>query len=292
MSVDSKFINLATILCMSFGLACRGSAWEDDAHLSDVMSVLQQGDEYANSSQLDNPWWQCRMTESIDPSASRVDVGVTELLCLTVANSAKVNVARYVPLIRETAVDEAVAAFDWTRYAETMWADTSDPVGSSLTVGGGGTRYLDDNWTLNAGTRRRLTSGASVDFSQQLGHQDNNSTFFIPDNQATSRIVLGFTQPLLRGRGKYYNTSLILLANINVNTASQEFSRQLQTQLLEVARGYWSLYLERAHLAQKLKLYLRTKKIYDQIEVRQKIDAQRTQLVSDDELHLIRASRN
>ena len=250
--------------------------------MNEILDELRFNRLQSQGKQIDRPWWQVKTTESLSPQAMRVEAGIHELLRMAIANSAKVNIARHIPLIRQTAVQEAISDFDWTRYVDTMWADTSDPIGSSLTVGdtSGASRFRDHNWTLDAGVRRRTFSGADVSLSQQFGHQNNNSTFFIPNDQATSRIVLGFTQPLMRGRGRYYNTSLILLANIDVGSSSEEFNREIQSHLLEVSRSYWSMYLERASLAQKVKLYLQTKEIYAQLRSRQEIDAQRTQLVS------------
>ena len=250
--------------------------------MNEILADLQISQNRTEEQQIDIPWWQPKTSESLSPEAMRIDAGIHELLRMAIANSAKVNVARHIPLIRQTAVHEAVSDFDWTRYVDTMWADTSDPIGSALTVGqfSGATRFRDHNWTLDTGLRRRTFSGADVTLSQQLGHQNNNSTFFIPNDQATSRIVLGFTQPLMRGRGRYYNTSLILLADIDVGSSSEEFNRQLQSHLLEVSRSYWSMYLERASLAQKVKLYLQTRDIHEQLRSRQELDAQRTQLVS------------
>ena len=252
----------------------------NDLRLSDVNELISQNNIDIDHIDITKPWWHSQVTDSIEPSAQRIETNLNELLLLAVANSAKVSIARHVPLIRQTAVTESAAAFDWNKYVETAWNDTSEPVGSSLTVGGGGTRFRDEKWDFSAGGRKRLYSGGSVDLSHELGHQDNNSTFFVPNDQVTSRIVLGYTQPLLRGRGQYYNTSLIVLAKIDVESASSEFQRQLQAHLLEVARAYWSLYLERARLAQQIKLYQQTRQIYDLLESRQMIDAQRTQLIS------------
>lgn len=270
------------LLFWHFVLASNSFCQQNYEHLSLSSVNFLLNDHAAEDRNFDvsPPWWRKQIGESIEPSASRFEAGVNDLLCLAVANSAKVSIARHVPLIRKTAVTEAAAAFDWTKYAESSWNDISEPIGSSLTVGGDGNRFRDEKWDLSVGARRRLFGGGSVDFSQELGHQDNNSTFFVPNDQATSRIVLGYTQPLLRGRGNYYNSSLILLAKIDVGSADSEFRRQLQAHLLEVARAYWSLYLERARLAQQIKLYHQTKRINDLIATRQLIDAHRTQLIS------------
>ena len=245
-----------------------------------VGNVLRNLGSQDTSTSINPPWWTRHTADPINRKAKPVKATLNDLIFLTIQHSAKISVARHVPLIRETAVTESSANFDWTRYLSSQWNDTSEPVGSSLTVGGTGTRFREEALTLTGGLRRTLRSGAQIDVSQEFGHTDSNSTFFIPNNQATARLVLGFTQPLLRGRGEVYNTSLIMLARIDVGSSEDEFSRQLQAHLLEVVRGYWGLYLERANLTQKVKLYLTTEKIVDQLKKRQAIDAQRTQVIS------------
>ena len=246
-----------------------------------IRSVLDDVDAQSIDDAIDNSsWWDSKTTNPIGIAPVPVDLDINRLLFLTLQNSSQVKVYSEVPLIRETAITEAQAAFDWTRFAETMWNDLNDPVGSSLTVGGTGTRYLNNQWTAEAGLRKRTFSGGQFEVSQQLGWQDTNSNFFIPRNQGTARVVLGFTQPLMRGRGRTYNESLIVLAQIDVATANEEFKRQLQSHLMEVVRGYWALYLERASLSQKVSLYLRTKAIVGQLQARENIDAGPAQLVS------------
>lgn len=225
-------------------------------------------------------WWTEHVTTPHRSDAHPQPVSLHDVLYMALLTSEQIKVSSEVPLIRETAICEAAAAFDWTRFAETYWNDTSEPVGSTLTVGGAGNRFNDHRWTGAAGARRRTSSGGEFDISQRIGWQNNNSNFFIPSNQATAQLSLGFTQPLMRGRGKSYNQSLMVLAHIDVDVAKHEFSRQLQSHLLEITRAYWALYLERATLAQRVRLYQATRGIHDQIEGRQIVDGQQTQLIS------------
>ena len=263
--------------------ANEATASDGNAHfdVSRVLDALENSSELQplEAAELEYPWWREHAERQLDASLRSVPAGVNKLIQLTLENSAQVRVYAKTPQIRETAVTQAAAAFDWTHFLDATWSDINDPVGSSLTVGGTGDRFIDRNINGATGFRRRLLGGGTFDISQRLGHQNTNSQFFIPNNQGTARLTLGYTQPLLRGRGKVYNTSLYVLAQIDVNRATDEYKRQLQQHLLEVARGYWSLYLERAKLAQRVKLYLRTQFYVDQLTNRQAIDAQRSQLV-------------
>ncbi|MEM7315178.1 MAG: TolC family protein, partial [Planctomycetota bacterium] len=125
--------------------------------------------------------------------------------------------------------------------------------------------------------------------------EDSNSTFFQPNDQGTSRLNLSYTQPILRGRGRTYNTALVVLAQIDADIARDEFMRQLQSHLLEITRAYWTLYLERASLLQKAQLYERASSTLSEVEARRGMDAVGSQIarvraaVADRRAQLIRA---
>ena len=88
-----------------------------------------------------------------------------------------------------------------------------------------------------------------------------------------------YTHPLLRGRGAAYNNAIVFLAQVDTQIANDEFLAILQDELLDITRAYWNLHLERAVLAHQLRLYLRTRKIYNTLSARQTVDTQGTQLI-------------
>ncbi len=223
------------------------------------------------------PWWQDVLTAPMRPDSNTAAVGVETLLVRTLNHSAQVKVFSDLPLIRQTAITEACAAFDWNAFMNTRWDDTSDPVGNVLTTGGAD-RYQNNQWTGTAGLGRRNYYGGRVEIAQDLGHQNTNSTFFQPNNQGTSRLRLSYVQPLMQGRGRVYNQSLIVLAKIDTSIAKDEFSRQLQSHLLEVTRAYWAFYLERAALVQKRRLLERAESIQTSLQARSGVDIVGSQL--------------
>src|SRR5690606_30664346 len=86
-------------------------------------------------------------------------------------------------------------------------------------------------------------------------------------------------QPLLNSAGRCYNESLIVIAQVETAAASEQMSRQLQTLLVDVHRAYWDLYLQRAILLQKRKLYQEALSIRDELIARQHVDVLGSQLV-------------
>lgn len=257
-----------------------GSALSGSISVEGILEELRQEEVIPTQSNVVKPWWEQHVQGRMRGSSQATNASVQRLLKLALDHSAQLQVYSEVPLIRETAITEADSAFDWSRFADALWEDTSEPVGSSLTVGGNATRFNDHNLGVTAGVRRRNIYGGSVELSQRIGHQNNNSTFFIPQDQGTTRLSLSYTHPLLRGRGAVYNRSLTVLAQIDTKVARDEFERQLETHLLEVSRAYWALYLERGLLAQKVNLFARTRAIVQQLERRQHIDTQPTQMAS------------
>lgn len=246
--------------------------------------------------QVDTGWWHPLIGRSLRSQASDTQIGLDQVLYEALANSEQIKVFQKLPIIRQTAISEASAAFDWHSFLDTQWDDLSDPIGSSLTAGPGISRFRDHHVYGTAGVRKRTASGGEVELSQRFGHQSNNSQFFLPNPQGTSRITLGFTQPILRGRGVAYNRSLVCLAQIDHDVAHDEFSRQLQGHLLEVSRAYWALYLERGVLYQKLRTFERAKAIVHRLQLRRRIDAQLSQIkaaeaaLADRQSDLVRAT--
>ncbi len=246
-----------------------------------AVETLQDPDSLtADTGEESQAWWDSGVRVSMQEGRRSHVVSVEDLLVRALEHSSQIKVFSELPLIRETSIVEASAAFDWVRFLDTRWDDTSEPVGNSLTVGGGGTRFRDNNLTAGAGLRRRNQYGGQFQIAQRIGFQNNNSTFFTPNDQGTSRLVLSYSQPLKRGRGEVYNNSLIVLAQIDAKIANDEFRRQLQSHLLEVVRAYWGLYLERGIYLQQARSYERAQEVFDRLRQRSEIDTYQSQLIS------------
>lgn len=205
-------------------------------------------------------------------------ITVESLLTAALYHSAQVRVLSDTPLIRETAITEADAEFDWTAFMESNWNDISEPVGSTLTTGGP-PRFSNERWDYDLGARRTTRSGGKFQISQQEGKERSNSVFFIPNNQGTSRLTLSYTHPLLRGSGRAYNTSMVILAQLDAGVAQDDLAAELQDHLQEVVKGYWALYLERASLLQRHRLYREGEVILQEMRHREELDVVRNQIV-------------
>lgn len=275
----ARYLSAAIVACLGTVALAQPNTGSPNIQFN-ASAVLDSLDAQAPQALGTSPaWWIQHAGSSMDRRQRPIRAGVNELIELALVHSAQIQVYRKTPMIRRTAVAEADASFDWTQFVDSLWEDVSEPVGSSLTVGNGSTRFQDHNLSGTAGLRKRTRIGGTLEMSQRLGHQTTNSRFFIPNHQGTARFVLSYTQPLLRGKGVAYNESLVVLAGLDVQRSQDEFCRQMQQHLLEIARGYWTLYLERSSLAQKINLYLKTQANVDRLQRRQVLDTQQSQLI-------------
>lgn len=223
-------------------------------------------------------WWDDRIRQTLWRDRDIQPAPLAELIGRALEHSLQVKIAADQVVITQTAIQEERSRFDWSAFVESKWKDTDEPVGSTLTTGGP-PRWQDEQMINKGGLRRRTTTGGEFEASQQLATENSNSTFFVPQNQGQTRLALSYRQPLLRGAGRAYNQALIVIAEVETDAAYDQFLSQLQDHLLEITRGYWILYQERAVLLQKRRSVDQVAEILKTLESRKDLDVVSSQLV-------------
>ena len=224
------------------------------------------------------PWWRNPMTEPFGREEAQLPISLDGLIQSALRNSPHIQVAATEPHIRQTTVFEESARFDWVSFLETNYGDKNDPIGNTLTTGDNADRFRQHEWSAKGGLRRRNTVGGEFELSQRLGYLDNNSRFLVPGDQGSSRLELNYRQPLLKGRGMAVNESLILLADIDFLSASDDFLENLQAQLVDVTETYWELVRARSEFLQRTNLLQSAEEILMELEGRAEVDAQDRQI--------------
>jgi len=225
------------------------------------------------------PWWEEVINKPLRTAPSTRPVNVESLILEAIEHSPQVTAFRIDPIIRETQILEEAAEFDWQTFLETRFDDSNDPIGNALTTGDNSDRFADKNLRSRLGLEKRMAQGGTLDVTQSFGLQDNNSTFFTPRDQGTSRLELNFTQPLLRGAGQTYNESRTILAMLDYQISEDDLQDNLQDHLLEVYTTYWNLYRARAVRLQKERLLRRAIDVEQKLTARQGIDSVRRQVL-------------
>jgi len=95
--------------------------------------------------------------------------------------------------------------------------------------------------SFSASYAQAFTNGASYSVSlsglRQSTTQQN--TLFNPD--VTSRLSIGFNQPLLNSRGRGPNERFMMVARTNQSTAMEVFRQQVITSVTTLENAYWDL---------------------------------------------------
>ena len=224
------------------------------------------------------PWWISELPNTIRSSQTVVPVDVDTLVLGALQYSPQVLGIRTQPDINNSILSAENAAFDWTAFVDSKWSDLNDPVGNTLTTGNNSNRFIDQIATNTLGVRRRNQYGGEFEVSQKVGWQDNNSKFFVPAPQGTTRLQMNYTQPLLNGSGVAYNQARIVLAQIEMNRSFDTVQEEIQDHLMKVTETYWDLYRSRAIYLQRRKVYDSAEHILETLGGRQEIDALQRQV--------------
>jgi hypothetical protein len=135
---------------------------------------------------LTRPWW---CDETAVPIGYRPNALVRELDQLisdALLHSPLIQSIQLEPQILETRVDQAYGTFDPSTFIDSIFRDTSDPVGNTLTTGSA--NRLNEIGTDNRlGIKKKNQRGGISELSQKSDFLDNNSDFFLPgDKRARS----------------------------------------------------------------------------------------------------------
>jgi outer membrane protein TolC len=246
---------------------------------------------------LTRPWWSHALAMEADPSdepsvprpRSTVDsaafVGrgweLDQLIWLAVEHSPYIKAVLVEPQILQSRAMQAAGQFDPSAFVDSIFHDTSDPVGNTLTTGNA-SRLNDHVWDSRSGIRAKNFRGGQAEFSQQFLFKDSNSNFFVPSNQADTKMFLRYTQPLMRGRGEAYNKSSIVIASLKANQNSYEVSANIQAHVFQITSAYWELYVARASYAQIEFGLRRLSRLKQKLAGRVDLDGLRSQLMRAD----------
>ncbi|MCA9085467.1 MAG: TolC family protein [Planctomycetaceae bacterium] len=218
------------------------------------------------------PWWDEYVRRSNGLGQSCMPVDVSLLLQDAMLYSPQVVAIQVEPEVKYKVVVQESAKFDWTAFMTATYDDLNDPVGNTLTTGNGEDRLLTRNVYGFGGLRQKNLHGGEFRVAQNLGHENQNSRFFVPNNQATTRLEVSYRQPLLDGAGRPYNESEIILARIQANASEDEVVDALQDHLIQVTEAYWTLYRARSEFCQRQKLLTSAQRVLETLEGRNQVD--------------------
>ncbi len=267
-SCEASFEEQDRTFCQAMQHRLSGEFQKQVTLLSEAEKKLAGAGEGVEIPDGFQPWWNQEVQTKLFEDSKPANQPLDDLLARALVRSSQIKVFGDLPLIRETGIQEARGEFDTHLFVDTAYEYIDEPVDTTLRTGGP-KRFKQWQHRLEAGLRKKLYTGADVTLSQWLARTSNNSVYFDPDHQASAVLSLTVVQPLLRLGGVKYNRSLIRIAKLDSEIARNEFIRQAESHLLQIARAYWNLYLSRALCVQKRKLLQDTAAVAAKLEKRQ-----------------------
>ncbi|HUU09406.1 MAG TPA: TolC family protein [Phycisphaerae bacterium] len=181
------------------------------------------------------------------PAARPVKQGEVRLtlfdaLRIAIQNNHDIQIAGYDPLIAETDVVTARAAYDPNLVLSNTFGRAKRPIASQLDTGGiRDTHLTEDTWQFRGGMAQRIGSGATVSLTQEMNYLDTNSQLIQPNPQYTSRLVGEVSQPLLKGFGDPLGRAAIRIANLAAGVSLHDFRQKVMEVTAKVTAAYWQV---------------------------------------------------
>lgn len=182
---------------------------------------------------------------SLDPAAfdSKAAGGVVRLtledvVALTVRNSLGVQLTRYDIPYRASALRRAGAPF------EPVWSNTAfvsrdtKPV-PSIMQGLVSEEVEEAGWGTVVSKALDFGGALQADFS--LRRYETSNIFVTVDPSVGANWTLGFTQHLLRGRGRAVNRAPTYVARNDLRVSQSEFRARLSQAVLDAEKLYWDV---------------------------------------------------
>ncbi len=222
------------------------------------------------------------LSEDLYGQPQRV-VGVSLERCVRSAaeRNLDVQIARLGPAIREADVVSAQAAFDWLLFSNNQWQDTDRPQAGQAIFGGANINS-SQSVSSSTGLRRNLVTGGQLEVRQDLLYSDVRGSFFgstpSPNPAQSVDVVVGLTQPLLRGAGSGTALAQVRIAQNAERTDIAALHAQLIGTVTEVETAYWDLVLTYHRLAIQARLLDRGVEVRDDIRIRRIQDARQAQV--------------
>lgn len=215
-------------------------------------------------------WWERDIPTPILRGRQPIFMTLEMAIGVALSEAPELQILHSDWFIQQIEITRQDAAFDWTTFVEGVWNRDSNPVSSDLD--GAANRLRSRTGSVNAGGRRLFRDGGEFEISQNLGLRSSNSQFISPNNQGNSRLQFEWQHPLLRGGGEEYNTSPVIMAAIEKDSAFDRFQIGVQDHLLEVASAYWVLVLRRGRFVQAVASWNRSQEIEREMAGRVNVD--------------------
>jgi len=178
-------------------------------------------------------------------AGNKLEISLRSYLELVLANNTDIQIQRLSIEPQRDAITRALAPFDPSVTASFQSTRSTTPTQNTLE---GAATLSQLRQPLHFAFQKMLESGAQYFVGFDGNKTSSNDTFAIFNPALSANFSFGFTQPLLRNRGRYVNRLDILIARSRYEMSRYNLEDQL-TRLLQVAENiYWAVIEARENL--------------------------------------------
>lgn len=167
---------------------------------------------------------------------------IEEARVIALARNLELRVAMVNPAIANETLSAEEAAFEAVLSANATWSKTDSPTSSSLNDAQAEFSQFSPSVSVP------LRTGGRATVSLPMTRNETNNSFSTLNPAYTSDLGLSFSQPLLRGAGRWVSTYGIRIASYNQQISQSQTKLRVIAQLAAVDRAYWRLYQLREEL--------------------------------------------
>lgn len=175
----------------------------------------------------------------------KLTLSLKAYLDLVLANNTNIGIQKLTLEVPKNGIQRALGVFDPTFTANFSATRSETPATNEL-EGANIVSTLNQPFTARV---QQLLPTSTTFFSQWSGsRQSSNNQFLLFNPGWSNNLQLGFTQPLLRGRGAYITRLPITIAKRQVQVQEYTFREQIQNLIVQAENAYWDLVNARERL--------------------------------------------
>ncbi|MCU0247539.1 MAG: TolC family protein, partial [Bryobacter sp.] len=178
-------------------------------------------------------------------SNGKLELSLRQYLELVLANNTQIQIQKLLVQPTRNAITRAFSIFDPVANAR-FQATRSNTPATNVLQGAANVSNLTQPFSL--GVNQTLPTGTQYNVGFNSQKFSTNDTFQLYNPSFNTGLTMGFTQPLLRGRGGYVTKIPILLAKSNLKISEAQTEDQVQRLLVAAENAYWDVIFARENL--------------------------------------------
>ncbi len=239
---DDRPLPSALLVLLALCLATTGQAEEltqgDPALYPGPLSAVE--DQWTNKNREAFQIHLFSMARDLVPEGTPIPLSLADAFRTALRRNLDLRSERYATDIAEMEIKKAKGVFDAFVFSDFSYDFSSEPLSSQLQ--GADTLYFRRESTLfDIGMGKPVRTGGVMELKLEMNRFESNSSFLVINPYYSTRLSLGFSQPLLKDAGIAFQTAPIRIAENVLLISEDRWQEFVSDILVAVSQAYWDL---------------------------------------------------